>query len=91
MENLLVYLAGGVGMWIDPILWVSLYVFHRLFKGHVWEIVIATSVSVVLINIGILSLLQTGIASYKPVIYFTSYVVFSCLVELLVYFKKRQK
>ena len=91
MENLFVYLAGGVGMWIDPILWVSLYVFHRLFKGHVWEIVIATSVSVVLINIGILSLLQTGTASYKPVIHFTSYVVFSCLVELLVYFKKRQK
>lgn len=91
MENLFVYLAGGVGMWIDPILWVSLYVFHRLFKGHVWEIVIATSVSVVIINIGILSLLQAGTASYKPVIHFTSYVVFSCLVELLVYFKKRQK
>lgn len=89
MENLFVYLAGGVGMWIDPILWVSLYVFHRLFKWHVWEIVIATSVSVVLIDIGILSLLQAGTASYKPVIHFTSYVVFSCLVELLVYFKKR--
>lgn len=91
MENILVYLAGGVGMWLNPILWVSLYVFHRLFKWHVWEIVIATSVSVVLIDIGILSLLQAGTASYKPVIHFTSYVVFSCLVELLVYFKKRQK
>lgn len=91
MENLFVYLAGGVGMWIDPILCVSLYVFHRLFKGHVWEIVIATSVSVVLINIGILSLLQAGTTSYKPVIHFTSYVVFSCLVEFLVYFKKCHK
>lgn len=91
MENLFVYLAGGVGMWLNPILWVSLYVFHHLFKWHVWEIVIATSVSVVLIDIGILSLLQAGTASYKPVIHFTSYVVFSCLVELLVYFKKRQK
>jgi hypothetical protein len=91
MESFLVYLAGGVGMWVDPILWVSLYVFHRLFKGHVWEIVIATSVSVVLINIGILSLLHAGTASYKPIIHFTSYVVFSCLVELLIYFKKCHK